>query len=390
MAVTTLGVGRLNPGGGRTTSERAAAAPHRHVDLSLVLTTVALGAMGLLMVYSATRGPGSPEDPVDRSFLARQGAFFAIGAVVMVLMAVVDYRRWSRLAPLVYVATVGILGLVLSPLGDESKGTQAWFQFGTFQLQPSELGKVGLIIVLSAYVALRNGHLRFRHLVVALVIASLPMGLILLQPDLGTALVFVAITTGILLVGGARPRHILLVTVAGLAGVVAILNSDVLAEYQKDRLGAFLDPKADVQGETYNIDQSQIAIGAGGVGGQGLFEGPQTRSGQVPEQQTDFIFTVVGEELGFVGAATVLALFGFLLWRVWRIAHLSRDLFGTLLCVGVLSMFLFQLFQSVGMTTGIMPVTGIPLPLLSYGGSSTLATCAALGLIQSVHMHRFV
>jgi rod shape determining protein RodA len=215
------------------------------------------------------------------------------------------------------------------------------------------------------------------------------MALILLQPDLGTALVFMAITTGMLLVGGAQVKHIVLVTIIGLVGVFAILTSDVLAEYQKDRLTSFLDPQSDVRDETYNIDQSQIAIGAGGWGGWGLFNGPQTRSGQVPEQQTDFIFTVVGEELGFMGAAGVLVLYGFILWRIWRIAHLARDQFGMLLCVGVMSMLMFQVFQAVGMTIGIMPVTGIPLPLLSYGGSATIASFVALGLVMSVHMYRF-
>lgn len=370
-------------------NERSASAPHRHIDVSLVLATLALAAFGLLMVFSATRGPVEDGALGDTSFLVKQAAYFGAGLAVMGAVAIFDYRHWRRLAPLVYIATLLVLGLVLSPLGDESKGTQAWFQFGSFQFQPSEVGKVGLIVALGAYLALRNGELRWRHLVVALMIAGVPMALILLQPDLGTVLVFMAITTGMLLVGGAQPRHILLVTVVGLAGVLFILNSDVLAEYQKDRLTGFTNPQADVQGDTWNQNQSLITVGSGGVTGKGLYNGPQTRSGQVPEQQTDFIFTVVGEELGFVGAAAVLALYGFILWRTWRIAHLSRDPFGTLLCVGVMAMLMFQVFQSVGMTVGIMPVTGIPLPLMSYGGSSSLASFAAFGLVMSVHMHRF-
>jgi rod shape determining protein RodA len=370
-------------------SERAASAPHRHVDISLAIATLVLAGFGLFMVFSATRGPAEDGQLGDTSFLLRQGTFVAAGVVVMVLVSAIDYRKWRRWAPLVYLGTLFILGLVLSPLGDESKGTQAWFQFGSIQFQPSEVGKVGLIIALGAYLALRNDELRWRHMVVALAIASGPVGLILLQPDLGTALVFMALTTAMLLVGGAQPRHILLVTAAGLVAVVLILNSDVLDEYQRDRFTAFADPQADVQGDTWNQNQSLIAIGAGGVTGQGYLEGPQTQSGQVPEQQTDFIFTVVGEELGFVGAAGVLLLYAFILWRMWRIAHLSRDPFGMLLCVGVMAMFMFQIFQSVGMALNIMPVTGIPLPLMSYGGSSTLASFAGLGLVMSVHMHRF-
>jgi rod shape determining protein RodA len=388
MASVTLGrtgrTGRI----GTAARERSESAPYRHVDVSLLLATLALAGLGVLMVYSATRGPVD-EGMGDTSFLAKQGLFVGLGLAVMVGTAFVDYRFLRRIAPLVYIGTLLVLGLVISPLGTESKGTQAWFQFGSFQFQPSEIGKVGLIVTLGAYLALRNGELRWRHLVVALVIAGVPMSLILLQPDLGTALVFMAITTGMLLVGGAQLKHILLVTVIGVLGVGAILTSDVLDEYQQDRLTSFIDPQSDGQDETYNIEQSQIAIGAGGMWGWGLFNGPQTRSGQVPEQQTDFIFTVVGEELGFAGTAGVLALYGFILWRVWRIAHLARDEFGTLLCVGVMAMLMFQVFQAAGMTVNIMPVTGIPLPLLSYGGSSTIASFVALGMVMSVHMHRF-
>lgn len=387
MSSITLGKSTSLPG--TRSRERSPASPLRHIDFGLGLAVLALAGLGVLMVYSATRGPVEDGDLGDTSYLLRQVAYVGIGLAVMVLISAVDYRIWRRLAPFVYLGTLVILGLVLSPLGEESKGAQAWFQFGSFQMQPSEFGKVALIVTLAAYLALRKEDLQFRHLVVGLVIAGVPMALILLQPDLGTVLVFVAITLGMLLVGGAQPRHILLVTLIGVGGVFAVLNSDVLAEYQKDRLTGFTNPQADVQGDTWNQNQSLITIGAGGVSGQGLFEGPQTRSGQVPEQETDFIFTVVGEELGFVGAAGVLFLYGYIIWRVWRIAHLARDEFGTLLCVGVMAMLMFQVFQSVGMTVGIMPVTGIPLPLFSFGGSSSLASFVALGLVMSVHMYRF-
>ncbi len=229
--MTTMTLGRA--GVGSTRRERAAAAPHRHVDMSLLAATLVLALVGVVMVYSATRGPGGPDDPVDRSYLARQGLFVALGFVAMVVVSVVDYRRWARAAPLVHVASLGALALVLSPLGQESKGAQAWFQVGSTQFQPSELGKVALVVVLGAYVARQGGQPQFRHLVVAGVLAAMPMGLILLQPDLGTALVFVAITLGILLVGGARPLHVLVLSALGIAGVLGILNSDVLAEYQQ-------------------------------------------------------------------------------------------------------------------------------------------------------------
>jgi rod shape determining protein RodA len=221
------------------------------------------------------------------------------------------------------------------------------------------------------------------------VLSGVPAVLILLQPDLGTVAVLVAIVLGMLLIAGLRFRYIAVLTLVGLVGVIGAFNSSVLDEYQKDRFTEFLSPNSDEQGSSYNVGQSQNAIGNGGITGEGLFEGSQTRLNYVPEQQTDFIFTAVGEELGFVGGATVLGLYGVIIWRIWRIAKLSRDLLGTLYCVGVLSMLVFQIFENMGMAMGIMPVTGIPLPLLSYGGSSTLVTFAAIGLVLNVHMRRF-
>jgi rod shape determining protein RodA len=370
-------------------STRDPGSPILHVDFSLIVAVLGIATMGLVMVFSATRGPGGAEDPVDYTFLKRQAMFVVIGIVLAAIVAFIDYQRLRDYALPIYGGAVFLLVAVISPLGTESKGTQAWFQLGPLQLQPSEFAKIALIIALGAFVASRGPELRARDLALALGLAGLPMVLIMLQPDLGTVLVFVAITMGVLLVGGARTRHIVIVTLIGVVAVVGILNSDVLDEYQEDRLTTFLDPKADNRGATYNVDQAQITIGAGGITGAGLFEGRQTRSEAVPEQQTDFIFTVVGEELGFAGAALLLALFGFVIWRILRTAQLSRDPFGTLICVGVLSMFLFQVFQSVGMTTGIMPITGIPLPFMSYGGSSTLTSFVAIGLVLNVHMRRF-
>jgi rod shape determining protein RodA len=202
-------------------------------------------------------------------------------------------------------------------------------------------------------------------------------------------LVFGAITIAMVLVAGARPRHLVVLALVGIVGLVGIYNMGVLEDYQRDRLTAFLDQQGDTQRSAYNLEQAKTAIGAGGLLGRGLFHGTQTNLDYVPEQQTDFIFTVVGEELGFVGGATLLALFGIIAWRTWRIAQLSRDLVGTLICVGVLALFAFQVFQNIGMTMGIMPITGIPLPFVSYGGSGTLAAFCAVGLVLNVHMRRF-
>jgi rod shape determining protein RodA len=214
--------------------------------------------------------------------------------------------------------------------------------------------------------------------------------LIMLQPDLGTALVLLVITAGVLLIAGVQAKHLVGLVLVAVLGATVMLNSSFLAQYQKDRLTAFTQQDEGLLGgATYNTTQSKITIGAGGPLGEGLFQGSQTRLRNVPEQHTDFIFTAVGEQLGFVGSASLLALFSIIAWRVWRTAQLARDEFGMLVCVGVLSLFMFQIFENVGMTMGIMPVTGIPLPLVSYGGSSTIAEFLALGLVLNVHMRRF-
>jgi len=279
--------------------------------------------------------------------------------------------------------------LVLSPLGAIHKGQQASFDVGPFQLQPSEFAKIAIVIAVAAYIETHRGELDGRRLLTVLALAGTPMLLIYLQPDVGTALVFVAVLLGMLMVGGARARHLVLLLGAGTVAVVAVFQLGVVQQYQLDRLGAFLDPTNDTQRSAYNLDQSKTAIGSGGLLGKGLYRGSQTNLAYVPEQHTDFIFTAVGEQLGLAGSVTALGLFALIVWRVWRAAVLARDTAGTLMCVGVLSMLVFQLFQNVGMTMGIMPITGIPLPLLSYGGSSALATFAGVGLVLNVHMHRF-
>jgi rod shape determining protein RodA len=372
---------------GRLGSNPAAA--WRHLDLVLVGCLAAISAIGALMVYSATRGPGP--DLYDSSFLKKQLLFVALGFGVLVMSAAVDYRRVRDFAPLAYLAVVALLVLVKTSIGSNRNGAQAWFDLGPFQLQPSELMKLALIVGLAAVIAQFRSELDLRRLSAVLLIAAIPLGLIMLQPDLGTALVLVSVTAGLLIVGGAQPKHMLALVLVGVVGVAFVLNSDMLADYQRDRLTTFLDQDSGdgARAEAYNLEQSKIAIGAGGGFGQGLFSGPQTRLGNVPEQHTDFIFTAVGEELGFVGAGTLLALFAIVAWRIWRTAQLARDDLGTLICVGVLCMLLFQIFENVGMTMGIMPITGIPLPFVSYGGSSTLASFVAVGLVLNVHARRF-
>ncbi len=389
MASTFSTRTRVAPGALGKTSKNPAA-PWRHLDLVLVGCVVAVSALGCLMIFSSTRG----RDPADfdTSYLTKQSLFVAIGLVAMAATAFVDYRRYRELALVAYGGVVLLLVMVVTGLGSARKGSQAWFQLGPFQLQPSELAKIVVIVVLAALIANFDRELDVARLALILGAAGLPMGLIMLQPDLGTMLVFVALCMGMLLIGGAQVRHIVVITIAGILGVAIVLNSGMLATYQQCRLTSFLEqqsPDCAARDAAYNQDQAKVAIGSGGVLGAGLFQGTQTRLDIVPEQHTDFIFTAVGEELGFVGSATVLALLSIIAWRIWRTAQLARDPLGTLICIGVLSMFVFQVFENVGMTMGIMHVTGIPLPFMSYGGSSTLTAFIAMGLVLNVHMRRF-
>ncbi|MGH9273460.1 MAG: rod shape-determining protein RodA [Acidimicrobiales bacterium] len=386
MTTTFSSRTRVAPGALGKTS-RNPAAPWRHLDLVLVGCIVAVGALGCLMIFSSTRGR-DPSD-FDTSFLAKQVLFMGIGFLAMVVTAFVDYRRYRELAPLAYGAVLLLLLMVVTGLGSEKKGAQAWFQLGPFQLQPSELAKIVVIVTLASVIAHFNSELDARRLLLILGVAGVPMALIMLQPDLGTTLVFVAVGMGMLLIGGAQVRHIVALTIVGVIGVAVVLNSGMLETYQQCRLTSFLEQEnqdCEERGSAYNQDQAKIAIGSGGLLGTGPFNGTQTRLDIVPEQHTDFIFTAVGEELGFVGAGTLLALLSIIAWRIWRTAQLARDPLGTLICVGVLSMFVFQVFENIGMTMGIMPVTGIPLPFMSYGGSSLITSFACIGLVANVSM----
>jgi rod shape determining protein RodA len=227
-----------------------------------------------------------------------------------------------------------------------------------------------------------------RELLIVLGLAAVPFALIYKQPDLGTALVLGAILLGVLLVGGVQTRHLAVLAAIGVVAVAAVLHFGVLKHYQQERVTAFLDSSSNSEA-TYNLDQSKIAIGSGGIEGKGLFHGTQTNLSYVPEQQTDFIFTAVGEQLGLVGCALLLSLFVLIVWRTWRAATTARDATGMLLCVGVMAMFVFQIFENVGMTMGIMPIAGIPLPFMSYGGSAIVASFAAIGLVLNVQMRRY-
>jgi rod shape determining protein RodA len=361
--------------------------PWLHIDIALVISSLALAITGAFMVYSATRG-NNPE-LYDRSYLNRQLLFVGVGTVAMIGSAYIPYRRLRDWVPMVFWAGMILLFLVLTPLGVERNGTRAWFEFGSFQLQPSELCKIAYIFMMANYLERFNGRLDIRQLGNALLLGVIPIGLILLETDVGTALVFIAITMGMLLVAGAQAKHIFILTIVGIFLAALVWSSGLLQDYQQDRLTSFIDPESSQTEAAYQQTQAQIAIGSGGLTGQGFGQGQQTRGEFVPEQHTDFIFSVIGEELGFVGSLIVLGLFGILMWRCMRAARKSPDLLGTLISCGVMTLFAFQMFQSVGMTLGIMPITGIPIPFVSYGGSSSISSFVGVGLVLNIHMRRY-
>jgi rod shape determining protein RodA len=362
----------------------------RDLDLVLIGATLLISALGVLMIYSATRERLAAKGIDELYFVKRQGAAIAIGLLVMGVILAIDYRKLRDYSLFAYCATVLLLLAVLSPIGSTGRGHQAWFRLpGGFQLQPAEVAKFGIIVALAGYAHAHRGEMNPWRLTVTIALALVPLGLVMLQPDLGTTMVLGLIVIALIAVAGASVRHLVVLTLLALTFIVAIVNLGMLERYQVDRLTSFVSQGSDRRNTTYNTDQSKIAIENGGFDGQGFGNGSQTAGGFVPEQHTDFIFTAVGEEFGFLGGATLLGLFAIVIWRTWRAAIATRDFFGTLVCVGVLAMFAFQIFENIGMTMGIMPVTGIPLPFMSYGGSSTITAFALVALVANVSMRRF-
>ncbi|HEY7754978.1 MAG TPA: rod shape-determining protein RodA, partial [Actinomycetota bacterium] len=313
----------------------------------------------------------------------------ALGAIVVMAAASFDYRFLKVYAGLIYVSSVVLLLLVRTPLGTSVKGSQRWFELFGFQLAPSEIAKLAVIAMLAAFLSEVRGELTLQDVFRATGLAAIPAVLVFLQPDLGTSIVFAAILVGVLVVAGTRPRYLAVLALTAVVLIFAGFQVGLVKEYQLVRLQAFLDPGNVDADALHNREQAEIAIGSGGLLGLGYLQGTQTNLDFVPEQHTDFIFTVVGEEFGFIGAMTLLGLYGIVVWRAFRIAMISKDPFGTYLAAGIASMLALQMFVNVGMTVGIMPITGIPLPFVSYGGSSLLINCAAVGTLLNVHMRRF-
>ena len=367
--------------------------PVRHIDWVLIAISIVLSVVGLFLLYSATsqtlRQGGF--DPFDR--VNKQAITMVLGVGVAIAVASVDYRFWKIYAGFIYIGSIASLILVRVPgLGStDSTGTaQRWFQLGPLQITPSEFTKLAIIITLGAVLAnIRTPEPTLRDLVKVLVLAAVPLALVFLGPDIGTSIGIAAIVVGMLIVAGTKLRHLLVLSVVGVVAIVLVFQTSAIEDFQKERITAFLDRQSVSSDVRYNLDQSLIAVGSGGLLGKGYLQGLQTNLDYVPEQHTDFIFTVAGEEFGFVGALAVLALYALLLWRSIRIAWLAKDPFGTYVAAGIASMFAIQMFVNVGMVIGIMPITGIPLPFLSYGGTSILVSFAGVGMLESIHMRRF-
>jgi rod shape determining protein RodA len=366
----------------------------RRLDWPLLFSSLALSFIGALLVWSATRGRTELNKDDPYYFLVRHALNTGIGLALMIGTIWLGHRTLRGAVPVLYGLSVVLVLLVLTPVGATINGAHAWIVIGGgFSLQPSEFVKITIILGMAMMLAARvdagdQVHPDHRTVAKSLGLAVLPMAIVMLMPDLGSVMVMAVIVLGVLLASGASNRWILGLVSAGAVGAVLITGLGLLDEYQINRFAAFANPELDPAGVGYNTNQARIAIGSGGLYGAGLFNGHQTSGQFVPEQQTDFIFTVAGEELGFLGAGMILALLGVVLWRACRIARETTELYGTIVAAGIIAWFAFQSFENIGMTLGIMPVAGLPLPFVSYGGTSMFAVWIAVGLLQSIRVQR--
>ena len=354
----------------------------RQFDWILFACIVVLSAFGVAMIYSAAPVEGN----LTEEFYVRQLAYVALGFVAMFVVAVIDYRIWETWPSLPYIAAVIMLGLVAAG-GESQFSAQRWLNLGFLPVQPSEIAKILLIVSLAKYLADHESQSqRWYHVLISLVLLGIPAGLVYLQPNLATAIVIAAIGVGMLLMWGIRPRYLALLAAAGIAAFV--IFSFTGADYQKQRLITFFNPNDDPLGAGYNILQARISLGSGGWGGLGYLSGTQSQLRFLRARQTDFIFSVVGEELGFIGGIIFMLLLVVVCWRMLRAAELARDAFGRLIASGLTVMLFFQAIVNLGMNVGLLPVAGIPLPFLSFGGSSVISILIGQGLIQSIRLRR--
>lgn len=356
----------------------------RNLDFVTIATVSLLIVISLVIIGSATHVNTASE---DRYWYVERQGFFAIANVVIIfIMLNFDYKTLGKFSTVLYGINM-IMLLAVMFVGQSALGAQRWIQIGPISLQPSEFSKLIMIIALADMLDKKSGRLHsFRDVIPIFLYVGFPFILVLKQPDLGTSLVFLAILFGMIFVAGIRTKHLMMIFGAGIAFMPIFWH--FLKDYQKQRLTVFIDPNVDPLGSGYHIIQSKIAIGSGMLFGKGLFAGTQSQLNFLPENHTDFIFAVIGEELGFVGAVVILLLYFILLYRGIKIAGSARDNFGTLLATGITSMLAFHLLVNVGMTAGIMPVTGIPLPLMSYGVSALTTNMISVGILLNIYMRR--
>ncbi len=355
-------------------------------DLSLVGAVVALSGLGLLMIYSATRAALLRRELLPSASTERQLVFVLIGLAAMIALSYVDYRDYRFWAPVLYVVCLGGLGVAF--LFDPINGVRRWISLGPVNVQPAEFTKLVLVMVLaslfSGHPDETSGELPWKKLLYALGLSLVPMAMIFLQPDLGTMMSYPAILLLMLFVAGATRAQLATLLLVAVAGVAAVWRLGFLAGHQIDRLRVFVDPDLDPQGLGWSIRQARLAISSGQFTGRGLFSGAITNQGLVPEQESDFIFTAVGEQLGFMGGLVVLLVFSFIVWRLLRIAVTAPDKYGELIATGVAAILMFHVFINVGMTLGLVPITGLPLPFLSQGGSFYVTVTAGIGMCLSI------
>ena len=363
----------------------------RDLDWILLIAAFALSLMGSLLVWSASRADlASESDP--QSYLKRHLINIGVALVLGFIASRINYRLLRAYTPVVYVVSMILLLVPFVPgLGVTIAGARAWIDVPLgLTIQPSEFAKITVILMMAALLSERRDREEepsAQDVLLALVVAAIPTAIILVQNDTGTVLILAAVSLSIVAVSGVPTRWLVGLIGAAILGVLASIQLGLLQEYQVDRLTSFINPDDDVSASAYNANQARIAIGGGGLDGYGLFEGPQTQGNFVPVNESDFIFTVAGEELGFLGSALLIVLMAVILWRAVLIAWKADDLYGRLVATGVAAWLAFQMFENIGMTLGIMPITGIPLPFVSAGGTSMMATWIALGLLQTVRLH---
>lgn len=374
-----------------TSSRRVNLDPLRRVDGVLLAAVFGLTAIGFVAIYSAKLVALNTQGLSTTLFVNRQLIAFVVAVIVLVVAVIIDYRDIRTASPVLYAGAVVLLIITLTPLGTEINGSQRWILLAGVQLQPAEFAKIGVLLALAALFHEAKGQPRFIHVAAAVMLTAVPALLVFRQPDLGTSIVFFWLLGVVCVVAGVRLWALIVMGVGAIGTVVAAVQFGVIQSYQISRLTAFLnlDDPTIAQNAAFQTRQSLIAIGSGQFAGRGLFQGTQTSLSYVPENHTDFIFTVIGEEFGFVGSTVVLALFFVIVWRGLRIALNAKDLFGTVVAAGIVAMLTLQMFVNIGMTVGIMPVTGLPLPFLSYGGTSLIAWYALVGLLLNIHMRRF-